>query len=84
MRRRLAAFEMKAYRGLLGISLRDRITNDWVRNEVTRYCGEVQSLTEVVKERKFRCFGHVVRGGTLARQIMEGGVRGEEEGEEGQ
>ena len=74
--KRLAALEMKAYRRLIRISWRDWITNEWVRNEVTRHCGEVQSFSEIVKERKFRCFGHVVRGGTLARQIMAGGVEG--------
>ena len=73
---RPVAFEIKAYRRLLGISWRDRITNEWVRNETTRHCSEVSSFTEIVKEQKFRCFGHVVRGGRLARQIMEGGVEG--------
>ena len=59
--RRLAAFEMKAYRRLLGVSWKDRKTNEWVMGKVTRQCVKVQPFNEVIRERKFRYSGHVVR-----------------------
>ena len=74
--RRPAAFQRKAYQRLLRVSWKDRKTNEWVMGEVTRHCVKVQPFNEVIRERKFRYFGHVVRGGGLARQVMEGGIEG--------
>ena len=38
----------------------------------------------MMKKRKFRCFGHLVRGGGTARAAMEGGIEGRrEEGKRG-
>ncbi|KAG1689921.1 Transcription elongation factor, mitochondrial [Nymphon striatum] len=37
---------------------------------------ERQSVMDTVKKRKFKYFGHMVRGGGMARAILEGGVEG--------
>ena len=44
--------------------------------KVTRHCRKVQPFNEVIRERRYRYFGHVVGGGGLARQVMEGGMDG--------
>ncbi|KAG1714260.1 Protein ABHD11 [Nymphon striatum] len=77
MEQKLRAFEMKTYRRMLGISWKEKKTNEWVRNEVKRICGsELESVMDTMKRRKFKYFGHMVRGGGMARAILEGGVEG--------
>ncbi|KAG1712187.1 Conserved oligomeric Golgi complex subunit 6 [Nymphon striatum] len=77
MEQKLRAFEMKTYRRMLGISWKEKKTNKWVRNEVKRICGsELESVIDTMKRRKFKYFGHMVRGGGMARAILEGEVEG--------
>ena len=40
-------------------------------------CGyELEGVGEMMKKRKFQCFGHHVREGEKARAVMEGGMEG--------
>ncbi|KAG1695577.1 hypothetical protein GQR58_006595 [Nymphon striatum] len=51
--------------------------NEWVRSKVRRVCGlEPETMVAIVKKRKYKYFGHVVRGGWMARAVMEGEVEG--------
>ncbi|KAG1657447.1 hypothetical protein GQR58_023353 [Nymphon striatum] len=62
---------------MLGISWKEKKTNEWIRNEVKRICGsELESVMDTMKRRKSKYFGHMVRGGGMARAILEGGVEG--------
>ncbi|KAG1682135.1 Calcium-activated chloride channel regulator 4A [Nymphon striatum] len=77
MEQKLRAFEMKTYRSMLGISWKEKKTNEWVRNKVKIICGsELESVMDTMKRRKFKYFGHMVRGGGMARAILECGVEG--------
>ena len=70
---RLRAFKMKTYRRLLGISLEEEKTNDWVLRRVVEICGhELEGFVEMVKKRKLRFYGHEVSRGGLLKSRMEG------------
>ena len=74
---RLRAFEMKTYRRMLGISWKEKKTNEWVNNKIFEICRyEPEGVVEIVKKRKFKYFGHLVRGGGTARAVMEGSMQG--------
>lgn len=77
MEKKIGAFEMKCYRRLLGISWKEKKTNDFVRRELNRICGfNPEPLVEIAKRRKLKYFGHVVRGGGMAKEVMEGKIEG--------
>ena len=54
LEQRIAAFEMRCLRRLLGIDYRDHITNVSVREKVTAEIGRHQELLEIVKSRKLK------------------------------
>ena len=68
--KRKQAMEMRCLRKLLGITYRDHISNEKVRNR-TR-----QDLLTTVKHRKLRWYGHITRSSGLAKTIMQGTVQG--------
>ena len=55
--RKLEVFEMRCLRAILGVSLRDRYTNERVRNTLQI----TETITEVIKKKRLRWFGHVTR-----------------------
>ena len=68
---------MKAYRRMLGISWKEKKTNEWVKEEINRICGrQLEGFVDMVKRRKFRFFGHMVRGGGVAKAVVEGAMEG--------
>ena len=75
LERRVQTFEIK-YRKIFGISFRDRITNEDVRNRVRSAIGPHDDLLSIVKTRKLRWYGHVTRATGLANTIMQGTVPG--------
>ena len=76
LERRIQATEMRCYRRLLGISYKDRITNEEVKNRVQQTIGPFESLLSSVKKRKLKWYGHTVRSSGLAKTILQGTVRG--------
>ena len=76
LERRIQTFEMRCYRKIFGISFRDRITNEDVRNRVRAAIGPHDDLLSIVKTRKLRWYGHVTRATGLANTIMQGTVPG--------
>ena len=52
LEQRIAAFQMRCLRRLLGIDYRDHVTNVSVREKVTAEIGRHQELLEIVKSRK--------------------------------
>ena len=74
--RRIQAFEMRCYRRILGISYKDRITNEKVEEMVRRAAGPFEKLLRTVRKRKLKWFGHVTRGSGLAKTILQGRVPG--------
>ena len=77
LEKKIAAFEMRCFRRLLGIHWRDRRTNGSVLQEIKGKIGDFEPLLDTVKRRKLQWFGHVTRRpGTLAHTVMHGGVDG--------
>ena len=65
------------FRKLLGIDYRKHVTNETIiRTIVSSEIGRRQKLSEIVKTRKIKWFGHTTRGGGLANTCLQGTVRG--------
>ena len=77
--RKLQTTEMRCFRKLLGISYRDHITNDAVRDRIRQAIGPYDILT-TVKKRKLKWFEHVSRSSGLPRQFYKEQCKEEEEG----
>ena len=76
LERRIQTFGMRCYRKIFGISFRDRIQNEDIRNRVRAAIGPHDDLLSIVKTRKLRWYGHVTRATGLANTIMQGTVPG--------
>ena len=72
----LQATETRCFRKLLGISYRDHITNDAVRDRIRQAIGPYDDILTTVKKRKLKWFGHVSRSSGLAKTILQGTVQG--------
>ena len=61
----------------MGITWKDRVTNEEVKHRIRNIIGTYEPLIEVARRRKLQWFGHVTRRpGTLAHTIMHGQVKG--------
>ena len=67
---------MKKLFYILGISYRDHITNEEVRQTIEQHLGPVEDLLTIVKERKLRWYGHTTRSSGLSKIILQGTVEG--------
>ena len=77
LEKRIESFEIKCLRRLLGISWRERKTNEFVRNTInSMIVGKQEELLTTVKRRKLAWFGHVTRHQTLSKTILQGTVQG--------
>ena len=74
--RRIQATEMRCFRKLFGISYKDRITNEEVRNRIWQAIGPYEDLLTTVKKRKLKWYGHVSRSSGLSKTILQGTVQG--------
>ena len=62
----------------LRISYKDYVTNEEVRAKIQQAIGPHEDLT-IVKRRKLQWYGHVSRSTGLAKTILQGTVKGEED-----
>jgi hypothetical protein len=76
LEKRIQASEMRCFRRLLGISYKDHITNEEVKNRIRQAIGPYEDLLTTIKRRKLKWFGHVTRGDGLAKTVLQGTVRG--------
>ena len=76
LERKICAFEMRCFRRLLGISYRDRVRNEEVENKIRQEIGPFEKTLTTIKKRKLKWFGHVTRGGGLAKIFLQGTVPG--------
>ena len=76
LERRIQAMEMRCFRRLLGISYKDHITNEEVRNRVRQAIGPHEDLLTTVRRRKLKWYGHVSRSSGLAKTVLQGTVQG--------
>ena len=70
--RKIQAMEMRCLRKLLGITYRDHITNEEVRNRTRQATGPHEDLLTTVKRRKLKWYGHITRSSGLAKTILQG------------
>ena len=70
--RRIQALEMRCLRKLLGITYRDHISNEEVRNRTWQANGPHEDLLTTVKRRKLKWYRHVTRSTGLAKTILHG------------
>ena len=70
------ATEMRCFRKLLGISYKDHITNDAIRDTIRQAIGPYDDILTTVKKRKLKWYGHVSRSSGLAKTILQGTVQG--------
>ena len=76
LEKRIQAIEMRCFRRLLGISYKDHITNEEVKNRIRQTIGRYEDLLTTVKKRKLKWYGHVTRSNGLAKTILQGTVQG--------
>ncbi len=69
---RLQAFEMWIWRRMEKITWTEHVTNE----EVLRRVGEERGLVDAVRKRQKTWLGHILRGDSLLRTIIEGHVEG--------
>ena len=70
--KRLQAFEMWIWRRMERISWTEHISNE----EVLKRVGEERGLIEIIRKRQKTWLGHILRGESLFRTIIEGHVEG--------
>ena len=63
--------EMRCLRKLLGITYRDHISNEEVRNRTRQAIGPHEDLLTTVKRRKLKWYGHITRSSGLAKTILQ-------------
>ena len=69
---KLNAFDMWVWRRMEKVSWKDKKTNE----EILISVGEVRCLVQAVMKRKKNWIGHVVRGNSLLKLVIEGRVTG--------
>jgi hypothetical protein len=71
--KRIDAFEMWCYRRLLRISWKEKRSNEWVLRKI----GSELVLRNIIRERKLKYFGHIMRReNSIEKQIIQGAVKG--------
>ena len=68
--------EMRCLRKLLGITYRDHISNEEVRNRTWQAIGPHEDLLTTVKRRRLKWYGHITRSSGFAKTILQGTVQG--------
>ena len=76
LEKRVQGLEMRCFRKLIGISYKNHITNEEVRNRIKQTSIPYKDLFSTIKRRKLIWFGHVTRGGELAKTVLQGTARG--------
>ena len=71
--------EMRCYRKILHIWYKGHVTNEEVRAKIQQAIKSHEDLLTIVKTRKLQWYGHVSRSSGLAKTIMQGTVKGEED-----
>ena len=70
LQRRIQALEFRCFRKILGISYKDRVTNEHVWETIVKYIGPYEDLLATVKRRKLKWYGHVTRSDGLSKVIL--------------
>ena len=77
LQRRIQLLELRCLRKILGISYKDRITNEHVRKTIIKHMGLYEDLLATVKRRKLKWYGHLTRSDSQTKVILQGTVEGQ-------
>ena len=77
LQRRMQAMEMRCYRKILRISIKDHVTKEEVRAKIQQAIGPYEDLLTIIKRSKLQWYRHVCRSSGLAKTILQGTVKGE-------
>ena len=69
--KRINAFKSKSYRRIIGISYRERKTNNYVFKTIIEAIGSVEPLLSTIKRLKLAHFGHTIRYESLQKVSMQ-------------
>ena len=69
-------------RKILHISYKDHVANEEVHAKIQQAIGPLKNLLTMVKRHKLQWYGHVSRSSGLAKTILQGMVKGEEDKED--
>jgi endonuclease/exonuclease/phosphatase family metal-dependent hydrolase len=72
MEKKLEAFEMWCYRRMLRISWKDKIKNE----DVIKKMNVERRMMEVIRERKMKFCGHILRHDSIQKTLLEGKIEG--------
>ena len=76
LQRGIQSLEFRCFRKILGISYKDRVTNEHVRKTIVKHIGPYEDLLATLKRRKLKWYGHVTRSDSLTKVILQGTVEG--------
>ena len=76
LQRRIQSLEFRCFRKILGISYKDRVTNDLTRKTIINHIGLYEDLLATVKRRKLKSYVHVTPSDDLTKVILQGTVEG--------
>ena len=76
--KRLETFEMWLWRRMEKINWTEHNVSQYVisNEEVLRMVGEKRSMLATIKKRQRNWIGHILRGDSLGREIIEGRMEG--------
>ena len=83
LQRRIQTMEMGCYRKILHISYKDHVTNEEVRAKIQQANEPHGYLLTIVKRRNLQWYGHVSRSSGLAKTILQGTVKEEDNADRG-
>ena len=75
LQRRIQSIECRCFRHILGISYKDLVTNEHVRETIVKHIGPYEDLLATAKRRKLKCYGHVTRSEVILQGTFEGSRR---------
>ena len=79
LQRRIQAMEIRCYRKILHISYKDHVTNKEVCAKIQQASGPHKDLLMMVKRCKLQWYGNVPCSSGLAKTILQGTGKGEED-----
>ena len=74
LQRRIQLLEFICFRKIIGITYKDRVTNEHVRKTIIQHIGPYEDLMATVKRRQLKWYGHVTRSDGLTKVILHGTV----------
>ena len=75
LQRRIQTMDFRCLRRVFGIPYNTHTTNEKVRRTITQHVHHLEDLLAIVKKRKRRWYGHIIRSNGLSNTIFQGTVQ---------